>query len=216
MAFPYHPDPHVTIETEYAAAASFQATGPKTWQVRASREQGAIILNVYSAGTETPFCTLTIPEAGAPGRIVLTEPRGRLERSSDNGLFIQPGYPAPVNILPLHQPEPEKFYDEKRTAGGRVFVRRYRVLVEPVSWETALKNGWIKEASDPNSRDKQAARSPAPSGDKYPESFPDTRTLRMVTVEDDTRTMVVRQLWREGDSWWTYEETLFKHSRRVE
>lgn len=201
LAFPYHPDRQVTIETQFKAAVPHQNGGQETWQIRASRERGKVALNIYPAGMEIPFCTLTLPEEGARGRIVLSEPRQRQERSSDNGLFVLPGHPAPVNILPVEQADTEKFYDEKRTAGGRVFVKRYRVYQETVSLETALQQGWIQKEN------------------RLPDTGPgvsDTRPLRMMTVEDDSRTPVVRQLWREGDSWWLYEETPFKRSRRLE
>lgn len=200
-AMPYQPDRQVTIETEYAAASPSPSMPPRTWRIRATPGKGEVILAAYPAGTDIPFCTITLPDAGAPGRIVLSEPRGRQERSSDNGLFVLPGHPAPVNILPVEQAEAEKFYDEKRTAGGRVFVKRYRVFQEAVSEETALQKGWIP---------KDAGTGIAG------QSRPETRPLRVVTVEDDSRTPVVRQVWREGDSWWIYEETPFKRSRRVE
>lgn len=200
-ALPYQPDRQVTIETEVTAAAPTPPISARTWRIRTTREGETVSLAFYPANADAPFCTLTLAGDGAPGKIVLTEPRGGQERSSDNGLFVLPGHPAPVNILPVEQTDAEKFYDEKRTAGGRVFVKRYRVFQEAVSEETALQKGWIP---------KDAGTGIAG------QSRPETRPLRVVTVEDDSRTPVVRQVWREGDSWWIYEETPFKRSRRVE
>ncbi|WP_373499495.1 hypothetical protein [Desulfococcus sp.] len=216
FSFPYQPDRQVMIDTEYTAASVSHAPGRKTWEIRTGKEKQLVTLAVYPAGADHPFCTVTIHEDGAPGTITLTERQGNQERSSENGLFILPGYPAPVNVLPVHQAETEKFYDEKRTAGGRVFVRRYRVFFEAVSRETALKNGWLTEGSGPDGAKTAAPSASALPENKGPSNPPEPLLLRMVTVEDDSKTAVVRQLWRDGDSWWIYEETPFKRSRRVE
>jgi hypothetical protein len=128
------------------------------------------------------------------------------QAESDNGLLLLPGYPAPCSVLPADQAESERFYDEKRSAGGRVFVRRYRVFWQDISLEEANSSGWLQA---PPSTD--AAVSPSEkTGDAT------APPLRMLTAVDDDNATVVRQLWREGDHWWIYEETPFKRSWRVE
>ena len=206
FAWPLPPGQSVTIYSEFPGAGHFPSSGPKKWIVRSAVEEGSSseTWDVFPAGSDAPFCRVEIFTGGASGKIIMTDLHDGRKNESDNGLFILPGYPAPCNVLPVHQLEPEKFYDEKRNAGGRLFIRRYRVFRESVPWATALNEGWLKAGMESGTA-AGAADSPS-----------DPPPLWMLTVMDDTQTPVVRQLWRKGGTWWIYEETPFKRSWRVE
>lgn len=199
----------VTISSEFQMPGHPKSSGPKKWIVRGVAGEGSIseAWEVFPAGSDAPFCRIEISAGGTSGTIIMTDLNNGRQHASDNGLLILPGYPAPCNVLPVYQQEPEKFYDEKRSAGGRVFVRRYRVLQDSIPRAVALSEGWVKTTVPSKAFEV---------GEKAADDASPQAPLRMLTVMDDTETPVVRQLWREGDIWWIYEETPFKRSWRVE
>jgi len=103
--------------------------------------------------------------------------------------LVMPGYPVPCDVLPRYSERRKEVYQQRREAGGQVFVKNYHLERETVPIEHALSQGWITDEGTHN-----------------------RRALQLITVLDDRGRLVVRQLWPEGAAWWVYEETPFRQS----
>jgi hypothetical protein len=110
-------------------------------------------------------------------------------------LFVAPGFPVPCDVLPaelIAGSVEQKHYDIRRSAGSRSFLEQVTVSFFDVTVPEALEKQWLRENSA------------------------DHLNLRMVrAVHERTGELIVQQLWLEGGTWWVYEETPYRRSRRV-
>ncbi|MCP4113688.1 MAG: hypothetical protein GY749_50540 [Desulfobacteraceae bacterium] len=191
-AFSFPPDNGFKIVSEsISPGISSAAASSRTWEViPAVSSDGSRVLKFLTdkaSRVSEPFCTLKINMSS--GKVEYRETGKRRKKTGTKNLLIMSGYPAPCDILPVSQEESEKTYEEKYEAGGRVFVRKYKVKSENVSLEHAVKNGWIRKDS-----------SIKPAG------------LRMITVTNRQGRLEVKQLWPAEGTWWIYEETPYRRS----
>ncbi|WP_124327648.1 hypothetical protein [Desulfonema ishimotonii] len=125
------------------------------------------------------------------GRKIFLETAAKKNLQSANGLLVLPEFPAPCSILPIHQIENQKVYEQSRQAGGRTFAKQFSVSRELFKRDVCLKNGWIKNG------------------------ITTTGMLVMFTVKNKQNKMVIKQLWPENGKWWIYEETVDRRSWRL-
>jgi hypothetical protein len=194
-AFPFLPESRIKIVSEYSASDGSVHVHSQAWEVVPEvAPDGRYVLKFYSAasGSAAPLCELKIPVHGGVDEIEWLWPERDRKKISTNGLLIVPGFPAPCDILPVDQNEQNKTYEDRIQAGGRVFLKRYRVFYKGVSLEEAKKNGWLRKAID------------------------EPADLQMITVVDERDHLVVKQLWPAEGSWWIYEESPYRRSWSVQ
>ncbi|MFZ5765696.1 MAG: hypothetical protein ACOY4H_08875 [Thermodesulfobacteriota bacterium] len=189
QAAPYLPDREVVVETVVPSPAGERLLN---WRVLVSQLAADRHLIRFHTGNDDalPTTTLTLHADGAIERIEQGEERV-VQQGADHFL-IQPGMPVPADILPVAGAATEQTVIMEERAGGRVFRRRYRLVIAETSREECVASGWL------------AADSPV-----------DSATLRAITVYDDKNTEVALQLWEPGGDWWLYEHTPFRRSRLV-
>jgi len=194
-AFFYRPAEAVRIFSEYTGFND--STPPRTqiWKVVPERTpDSAVRLRFFPEGAaETEaVCELELSPVGSPGAISLKRIGQPGEKTSNTGLLLAPGFPAPCDVLPVGENDEGRVYQEKREAGGRVFIRSYRVTSAPFRLAEANEKGWIKAETKGISE------------------------LILVTVTDEKGQVAARQLWAPGGSWWLYEETPLRRSWRID
>ena len=178
-----------TVLSEFFSTDGTQSSRFRRWLVTIDDKQPSGRTITFSSPRSTsnaPLCTVTVRPDGAidwHGAL-----RGRTKRTS-NGLMVLPGHPIPGDILPARRSGETVTFDDRVTAGDRVFIKQYSCSYAMVTRDEAVDAGWIKES---------AALS--------------LSKLEMRTVLDDNGDLVVRQLWPQSSSWWVYEETPFRRS----
>jgi hypothetical protein len=184
---------HYTVVSEYQSPDGEHSSQFRRWLVTVvdtPNKGRTISFSSIHSKTKAFLCTVTVDDEGAVvwhGKV-----RGRTKRSSD-GIMVLPGHPLPCDIIPSRNNRKDLSFQDKTTAGGRVFIKTYSLSYQTVSPDTAVAEGWIKDSIPP-----------------------DLPALEMRTILDDDDQPVVRQLWPEGGSWWIYEETPFRRSWLVE
>jgi hypothetical protein len=194
-AFPYLSESRIRIVSEYSPSDGSVHVHSQAWEVvQEVAIDGRYVLKFYSAasGSAVPLCELKIPSHGDVDEIEWLWPEREQKKISANGLLIVQGFPAPCDILPIDQNEPDKIYEDRIQAGGRIFLKRYRVFRRGVNLEEAKENGWLRKA----------IHEPA--------------DLQMITVVDERNHLVVKQLWPTNGSWWIYEESPYRRSWSVQ
>jgi hypothetical protein len=193
LAFSFRPAAALSILSEYGAADAAAPRHTQLWKVAPEAgTDGAVTLRFFPeaiAGADA-VCVLSLP---APGQARTIRWKGvgiSGEKQSDTGLLLVPGFPAPCDILPVGEMPAGRVYQEKSEAGGRVFIRTYRLLTRASSVGEARAGGWIRAEAE----------------NKVPSA------LSMVTVTDEKGRLVVRQLWPADGAWWIYEETPLRRS----
>ncbi|MEW6077226.1 MAG: hypothetical protein AB1724_05415 [Thermodesulfobacteriota bacterium] len=175
-----------SIASEYTAMNDASPPQTQVWKVMPeSAADGSMSLGFFMeavAGAQA-VCEVILPPSGADGLIRWRGPQNA-EKTSDTGLLLCPGFPAPCDIIPIDARDDGRMYQEIIRAGDSAFTRTYTISSETVSIDEARTNGWIR------------AGSPNVAGD-----------LVMVRVNDDRGRLAVRQLWPANGSWWIYEET---------
>ena len=182
-----------TVLSRYRAIDNSKLPAERTWLITAHRSanRGQVLrFMLQRKNSRETFGELISPDdfAGkAPVRWrAMNDDRSR---EGIGQLLIMPGYPAPCNVLPRYPARDEEVYQERREAGGQVFVKNYHLEREAVPLAQALNEGWVTNDDVINGR-----------------------PLQLITVLDDLDRLVVRQLWPEGAAWWVYEETPFRQS----
>jgi len=192
-AMPYRPLMPVRIISEYKepVVGSVMRRWVVMPQVDQAEEESAV-LRFLAVDTGTSLCQLRFSGAGSAAAIIFQAMADKLAETSTNGLLLIPGFPAPVDILPVSQSaDGDTTIAQHRTRGGRLFVRQYTLHAETVSATEALEHGWL--------------RAPVPN----------TMILRLFTVHAGGRdNFEVRQLWPVTGDWWLYEETPTRRSWR--
>jgi hypothetical protein len=194
LAFFYRPGEPVRILSEYKAFTGSETPDTKLWKVIPEPGSGdAMMLRFFIEGAAAtdPVCTIELPSFGPAGKIRRQVLGDIMVKSSDTGLLMAPGFPAPCDILPIGV-EDERVYQEKTEAGGSVFIRTYRVSSAAFSLEEAKAKGWIKVEAG---------------------GIPE---LILVTATDEKGQRAVSQLWPALGSWWLYEETPLRRSWRID
>jgi hypothetical protein len=193
LAFSYRPAKAVSIMSEYGASDAAAPRHTQVWKVvPEAGPDGVVTLRFFPeaiAGADA-LCVLRLPAPGQAEAIRWEGVGTSREKRSDTGLLLVPGFPAPCDILPVGETPEGRVYQEKSEAGGRVFIRRYRLLTQPSSAGEAKDMGWIRAEAE---KTVQSA-------------------LIMVTVTDEKGRLVVRQLWPADGAWWFYEETPLRRS----
>lgn len=192
-AFSYRPAAALSILSEYGASDDSAPRHTQVWKVAPEAgPDGAVTLRFFPeaiAGADA-LCVLKLPPPGTAGAIRWEGVGISGEKRSDTGLLLVPGFPAPCDILPAGETPEGRVYQEKSEAGGRVFIRRYRLFTQPSSAGEAKAMGWIRAEAEKTVRS----------------------ALSMVTVTDEKGRLVVRQLWPADGAWWLYEETPLRRS----
>jgi hypothetical protein len=192
-AFSYRPAAALSILSEYGASDDAVPRHTQVWKVvPQAGSDGAVTLRFFPeaiAGADA-VCVLRLPAPGQDGTIRWKGVGISGEKQSDTGLLLVPGFPAPCDILPVGETPEGRVYQEKSEAGGRVFIRTYRLLMQASSVGEARAGGWIRAEAENRV----------------------TSALSMVTVTDEKGRLVVRQLWPAGGAWWIYEETPLRRS----
>ncbi|MBU0484140.1 MAG: hypothetical protein KKB30_06465 [Proteobacteria bacterium] len=186
-ARPYLPALPLHIATEVQALTSGPALDKIEYGVRAAMT-GAdqFTLDFYPLSQQDKtLCRLNFQAAG-----LLTWQRSMAEtpQPASQPLFLQPGFPLPVDILPVGQEAAQEKYEVKSSGGGRTFLKSYTVAVAEIAHETARQNGWLKVSLAPDA------------------------LLHLYTVTDSNDNLVARQLWPAQADWWLFEETAFRRS----
>jgi len=191
-AFPFLPETELKIVSEILNPGDSEPVFRMWTLVPESAPDGTYLLKFFPEVPEslTPFCELKINLTS--GEIEWHGTGRKRKKSGTNGMMIVPGFPAPCDILPVAQKEPVKTYKDSTQAGGRVFVKKYRILREDVSSEEAKKNGWLEK------------------------NIPEPAGFIMMTAVDEQEHLVVKQLWPVNGTWWIYEETPYRRSRIVQ
>lgn len=189
-AAPYRPAAALSVQSEYSAFKSAGRPHTQVWRiVPEAGPGGATLLRFFpeAAPGAAALCEILLP---APGSAAAIEWTGATpgQRKSGVGLLLLAGFPAPCDVLPAVTAEGEAVYPEKVEAGGRVFVRNYRVGAAVVAVSEAQAMGYL--------------RAELPAG----------TMLIMVSVTDEAGRTVVKQLWSADGAWWLYEETPVRRS----
>jgi hypothetical protein len=190
-AFPYRPAAALSIVSEYAAFKVSTPPHSQVWRVLPEvGSDGASILRFSLEASTEPVtvCELRLPSPGADGEILWQGLGKTGQKKSGVGLLLVPGFPAPCDVLPVGRQDGGGVYEEKFEAGGRMFLRSYRVSFAAYSVGEAKAMGWIR------------VEDPGKTG------------LIMVAVTDEKGRPVVKQLWPADGSWWLYEETPLRRS----
>ena len=190
----YRPDTSITIISQYPADTASSPAQTQVWKIVPETLPGGSVrldFSLETSGTLTAVCELELSGTGRNGGIRWRGIGKDIEKVSDNGFLLMPGFPAPCDVLPVNDPGEGYVYQDRNEAGGSVFIRKYQVTVRSVGLPEATANGWLDE------------------------NTPDFSGLVMVTAVDQRGETAVRQLWPVDGSWWIYEETPQRHSRRV-
>jgi hypothetical protein len=192
-AFSYRPAAALSILSEYGASDDPAPRHTQIWKVAPEAGlDGAATLRFFPeaiAGADA-LCVLRLPAPGPAGAIRWEGVGISGEKRSDTGLLLVPGFPAPCDVLPVGETPEGRVYQERSEAGGRVFIRTYRLLTQPSSAGEARAMGWIRAEAEKTVRS----------------------ALSMITVTDEKGRLVVRQLWPAAGAWWLYEETPLRRS----
>jgi len=191
LGFSYRPAGALSILSEYAAFNDSAPPRTQIWKVvPEATPDGAARLRFFpeAAAEKDPVCELELSPFGSAGEILWNGIGESRTKISNTGLLLAPGFPAPCDVLPVGPQDKECVYQEKREAGGRVFIRSYRVTSAAFSPAEAKEKGWIKAETKAMSE------------------------LILVTVTDEKGQLAVRQLWPAHGSWWLYEETPMRRS----
>lgn len=193
LAFPYRPTADLSILSEYAASGDSDPPHSQTWKVVPEvGSDGACILRFFleTSDKAVTLCELTLPSPGAAGETRWKGMSQSGQKKSSAGILLVPGFPAPCDVLPVGQADRDDggIYEDRIEAGGRVFLKRYRVSFEKVNVAEAKAMGWI--------RVEEAGKT----------------GLIMVTVTDERGNPAVKQLWPVDAPWWLYEETPLRRS----
>lgn len=189
--FSYRPETRLTIMSEYPSCDDPVSASSRMWEVvPGTAPDGTYLLKFFpeASGSTTSVCELKISPADGIGQIEWQGIGKNRKKIMTEGLLIVPGFPAPCDILPVSEKEPDKTYEERIEAGGRFFLKRYRAFWKAVSLEEARTNGWLKK------------------------DVPEPAALQMITVVDGQDHLVVKQLWVVDGAWWLYEETPLRRS----
>ncbi len=138
----------------------------------------------FTEASTSPLCSIEYQKTG----LVIERPDFK-RQTSDSPIFIAPGYPVPIDVLPVTFTPGSVSYKFSSTAGGRRFTQQYTVTSSTMDMATALEKGWIKTTV-----------------------CPQDATLSLLSVYKENNALVCRQLWCPGLSWWLYETTLFRES----
>jgi len=182
-----------TILSRYRAIDNSKLPTERTWIITAHRsaERGQVLrFMLQRKNSRETFGELISPDdSGGKAPVRWKAMKDDRSREGIGRLLIMSGYPAPCNVLPRHPERDKEVYQERREAGGQVFVKNYHLEREDVSIERARSQGWVTNDHALNGR-----------------------PLQLITVLDDRDHLVARQLWPEGAAWWVYEETPFRQS----
>jgi hypothetical protein len=192
--FSYRPETRLTIMSEYPSCGESVSISFRVWEVVPEvAPDGTYLLKFFpeAFGSVTSVCELKISPAGGVGQIEWQGIEKNRKKIMTEGLLIVPGFPAPCDILPVSGKEPDKTYEDRIEAGGRIFLKKYRAFWKAVSLEEARANGWLKK------------------------DIPKPAALQMITVVDGQEHLVVKQLWDANGTWWLYEETPLRRSWRM-
>jgi len=190
-AFPYRPAAALSIQSEYSAFNDSAPPHTQVWKVvpEAASDGAAILRFFLEASAEAVIlCELRLPFPAGAGEIRWEGMGKSGQKKSGAGILLAPGFPAPCDILPVGMQDSDGVYEERVEAGGRMFLKSYRVSFDIVSVGEARAMGWIR-VDDPGAAG-----------------------LTMVTVIDEKGRPVVKQLWPDDGSWWLYEETPLRRS----
>ena len=194
-AFPQPSTTEFTLVSEYKPAENKQTFPLRRWLVRVAHSPDGVQtveFYLHRSRTKAPICALTVnpPERG--GIIQWQGLQGKRTKTSANGILIIPGHPAPCDLLPPEHDDQKPTFEERESAGERVFVKQYRISYRSVAKDEAVNEKWLKNAAGDHS------------------------SFQLRTVVDEQGALVVRQLWPEGAPWWVYEETPLRRSWLVE
>ena len=192
-AAPYRPSQPVLLETELQSTES-ASTQHQTKHYRVELDAptpNVQLLNFYTATSEgNLLCRFTFQDDGTT---TWQKTDKGLPQPIRQALFLSPGFPLPVDILPVaSQVEQTKNYEIQTTSGGRIFKNSYTVEISEVLLDSAMENGWIKK-----------------------EVPLDTKFL-LFSVTTTQQKIISKQLWPVGGEWWLYEETPFRKSWRID
>jgi hypothetical protein len=190
----YRPDTSIRILSQYPDGSNSAPAQTQVWKiVPETLADGAMLLQFFlaSAGSETAVCELEFSGAGRDGEVRWRGIGKETEKTCQNNFLLVPGFPAPCDVLPVNNPGDGYVYQDRNEAGGSVFIRKYQVTLQSVTPSEARANGWLDE------------------------NTPDFSGLVMVTAVDQRGETAVRQLWPINGSWWIYEETPQRRSRRI-
>lgn len=186
-AAPYLPQGDIKVVSHTASAGNDRRTVRQEWLIRPGQSQGReITLSCHYSQPDYPlFCRVFIGQDGTVKRL---NTWGR-EQQNDNHLLVDPGSPAPMDIVPVSQVEQEMSYQQKKKAAGRIFIRNYRVVTEKIK-RAAVKDEWLR-------------------------TTPGQNNFKKVMVYNRQDELVSFQLWPVDGNWWLYEETPFRRSWRI-
>ena len=182
-----------TVVSEYIQDGNAASSLPRTWTILVFKDEaGQGITAVYSEGSDQELCRII--RASDPDAPMKAKYPGvaRKPDADFKDLLIDPGFPAPCDVLPLDQKMDVHTYRVERSAGGRSFVTQYSVSRKPVSLKKATQKGWIK-----------------------PQAAPPPEPLTEWTVVDAQGNIVERQIWSPNEKIWLYEETPYRRSWRL-
>jgi len=180
------------IETEILSTESNSLQSKKKYQaiIESGPKQQTFLTFYQASANKLPLCRLT---SLADGSLTWQKTMRSKPLKVSEIIFLQPGFPIPVDILPVTlQEQAEITYETHTKTGGRTFLKSYTVVIAAINTETAEDNGWLKH--------------PVPQGNR----------LRLFTVTDGQGRFISKQLWPVHGSWWFYEETPFRRSWRLE
>ncbi len=189
-AAPYHPEAALSVQSEYSAFKSAGRPHTQVWRiVPESGPSGRTLLRFFpeAAPGAAALCEISIPGPGGSGAIEWTGASPGQQKSGA-GLLLLAGFPAPCDVLPAVTAEGGATYPETVEAGGRVFVRNYRVSAAAMAVAEARAMGYL--------RTELAAGA----------------LLIMVSVTDEAGRPMVKQLWSADGAWWLFEETPVRRS----
>lgn len=191
-AEPYFPSQPLLILTQMQSIESGDA-GDQTRQYTVASmpdASGVQFLNFSSPSSNQLFCRISFHNDGS---LSWQKTANSLPQALSQTIFLQPGFPLPVDILPVaKQPEAKKIYAIQTNSGGRAFKASYTVEKTEINIDTVRKNDWLKM------------------------NIPSDAALQLFTVTDAKQQVISIQLWPEQGEWWLYEETPFRKSWRIE
>lgn len=193
QAEPYRPLQSLLIETELQSTGNGSAQD-QTIKYRVDLDTTtpkAQLLNFYAADSrEQILCRFTFHEDGST---TWQKTTNSLPQDIQQPILVNPGFPLPVDILPVAtQSELEQVYEVQTSSGGRTFKNSYTVTITEVDFDVVLEKGWLRVMRTPDTE------------------------FRLFTVSNAQEKILAKQLWPVGGDWWLYEESPFRKSWRID
>lgn len=183
----------LTVRSEYYNVQTGKWANPINWIFQRQDEDQ---VTVFKEGAAGPVVILRYDSAGHLDMVEKHSIQGEflLERSEDveGPLVLSDGFPVPYDYLssPGHLFSEVEFSEK---ISGLTFKRTLTREVIPFTTGEALAAGMLSPADPPVRNNKD---------------------LTLIVIRKSGR-LVVQQLWAEGDTFWLYEETPLRRSRRL-